>query len=85
MLEPFQNIWDGHSGTINTATHRIVMTSPYIKPIDSAPYGAAPKLRESEKEEMERMLELGVIEPGQIEWASPVVFVPRKNETINFA
>lgn len=55
ILEPFQDMWDGHSGNTNIATHLIELKSPYIRPINSATYRTERKARESKKEEIKRM------------------------------
>ena len=37
---------------------------------------------EKEKMEIDRMLRAGVIEPGTVEWTSPLVFIPKKDDTM---
>ena len=46
-------------------------------PVFQHPYRAGPGARQAEKDEVERMLKLGVIEPSSAEWASPVVLIPK--------
>lgn len=78
LLTEFTSMWDGHLGTIQTVKHRIDLDPPKAKPIHSAPYRAGPAARQLEREEIDKMLRMGVIEPAQTEWASPIVFVPKK-------
>ena len=64
MLRQYAHMWDGSLGDILTTEHRIDLT-PDAKPVRSAPYRAGPKARKAEREEVERMLRAGVIEPAQ--------------------
>lgn len=41
-------------------------------------------MREIGKEELERMFAMDVIEPTKIKWASPIMFVAKKDDTICF-
>lgn len=47
VLKPLQNRCAGYLETINTSTHRIGLTSPYIRSINSAPYHTGRKELES--------------------------------------
>ena len=48
------------------------------------PYKAGPIAREREKEEVERMRSMDVIEPASGKWASPVVVVPKNDGSVRF-
>ena len=48
------------------------------------PYRAGPTQRELERKEIQSMLDKGVIEPANTEWASPIVFVPKPDGTLRF-
>lgn len=41
-------------------------------------------MRQFEKHEIYRILEAGVIEPANTEWASPIVMVPKKDGSLRF-
>ena len=52
--------------------------------LHQAPYRSGPIAREKKKMEIDHMLRGGVIELTSAEWASPVVFVPKKDGTMRF-
>ena len=64
MLRKYAHMWDVSLGEISTTEHRIDL-APEAKPVRSAPYRAGPKARRAEREEVERTLRAGVIEPAQ--------------------
>ena len=83
MLSEFKDMWSCRLGKIGATKHRIEL-KPGARPIYQAPYQAGPIAREKEKTEIDRMLRAGVIEPTSAEWASPAVFVPKKDGTMPF-
>lgn len=83
-LDQFHKIWDGHLVQINTATHRIGLSSPGATPIHTVPYRAFPKAREAEREEINKLLAMKIIEHAQIEWPLPILSVPKKDGTLPF-
>jgi len=48
------------------------------------PYWASHALRDDIAKKVQRQRNLGVIEPSSAEWASPVVLVPKLDETMRF-
>ena len=83
MLSEFKDMGSGRLGKIDATKHRIEL-KPGARPIYQAPYRAGPIACEKEKKETDGMLHAGVIEPTSAEWASPVVFVPKKDGTMRF-
>ena len=51
-------------------------------PIALRPYRPPDRMKEGVREEVEKLLELGVSEPSHSPWASPVVPVPKKDGSI---
>ena len=51
-------------------------------PIALRPYRPPDKMREGVRQEIDRMLEMGVAEPSHSPWASPIVPVPKKDGTL---
>lgn len=56
----------------------IELTLMNIRPVSSAPYSARPCVRELEKSEKEKMLQMNVIEQAQLDWALKLVFALKK-------
>ena len=76
-------MWDGTLGEINTTVHRIELI-PETRAIAQAPYQAGLKAQEIQDAEVKKMLEAGVIESVQSEWASPVLLVPKPDRSLQF-
>ena len=83
FLAPFSELWSEQLGTVRLREHRIKL-KPDSEPVFSQPYGAGPKARDIEPEEVSKMLSAGVIEPATTKWASPVVIVPKSDGTLRF-
>lgn len=83
MLQPFADLWKGHLGEVKVTEHRIPTVNG-SKPVFSQPYKAGPEARKILKTSIDDMLEKGVIEPAQSEWASPVVLVPKPDGSLRF-
>lgn len=84
MLEPFPAMWDGHLDLITIATHCIKLDPSNCWPVHAAPYRAGPKTYAVEKDEIDNMLRMNIIEPAQTEWESPVVIATKKEGTLRF-
>ena len=82
-LSPFQSMWDGHLGHVKDVKHRITLTEN-ARPYFQHPYRAGPDMREAERTEIQRMLQLDVIEPSNSPWAAPTVFAPKKDGSLRF-
>lgn len=63
-------------GTINITSHKFLL-EPGSKPFYVQPYRASTDKRRIIEQEIEKMLNLGVIEPTVSEWAAPFVLAPR--------
>lgn len=48
------------------------------------PYRAVNNDRDMEKAKVERMLKAGIVDPSSAEWASPVVFAQKMNDSWRF-
>jgi transposase InsO family protein len=81
MLRRHSRLWDGHLGNIKSVQHRIPTTGP---PNRAAPYRCGLKTRDIVQEELQRMEEMGVIEPSNSEWAAPIVLAPKPDGSLRF-
>ncbi|KAI8496819.1 hypothetical protein Bbelb_254740 [Branchiostoma belcheri] len=82
LLHEFADIFQDTPGRTNLAEHRIDTGSS--KPVRQRAYRVAQAHREKMRGELDKMEEMGVIEPSNSEWASPVVLVPKKDGSIRF-
>ena len=57
-------------------THRILTTGP---PVSARPRRLAPDKHKIAKDEFGRLLDLGIVEPSDSSWASPLHMVPKKS------
>ena len=84
MLTKHEDMWTtGRLGEI-TATERRITLEAGTKPIRSMPYRQGPAMRTKAEAEIRRMRDAGVIEPATSEWASPIVLVPKKDNSLRF-
>ncbi|KAL1269230.1 hypothetical protein QQF64_031519 [Cirrhinus molitorella] len=69
-------------GKTDLVQHHIYLKDS--KPIHQHAYRVPEKLLLTMKQEIETMLELGVIEQSSSEWNNPIVLVPKKDGTLRF-
>ena len=82
LLHEFQDIFTDVPKVTNLLEHSIPLTSD--DPICSKPYPVPLSMGHIIKDEVSKMLELGVIEPSTANYASPIVLVKKKDESIRF-
>lgn len=82
MMKKHEFIWDGHLGKTNVAKRRTVLDSDGAPPKHSALYRADHNQREPECDKVAQMEKAGVVEPAVAEWASLIVFVPKKGKSL---
>jgi Reverse transcriptase (RNA-dependent DNA polymerase) len=73
----------GQLGELSITKHRIDLQEN-AKPAYQASYRAGKQSREIERQEVDRMLKAGVIDPATSEWDSPVVLITKKDGSIRF-
>jgi hypothetical protein len=82
MLRKHESVWSRELGHINVDPFEIHTTPG--PPVHSQPYRAGAMERRVIREEVDRMLALGVVEPSTSAWSSPVVLVPKPDGTNRF-
>lgn len=82
IFSELQQLRDGCLRYISTAEHQIEFFEPYTRPVHFTTYLGGPKDRDLEKDGRSKTLNENITEPGQAEWASPIVFATEKNGTL---
>ena len=81
-LECFSDVLSGMPSRTTAAIHNI--DTGDAEPIRSTPYKVPQKLELQVSDEIDKMLDMGVVRPSKSPWASPVVIVPKSDQTIRF-
>lgn len=82
VLRQRQDMFSTKPAYTTMAVHRVeTLEQP---PIRQAAYQVPESVREGMRQEIKDMLDLGVIEPSNSPWASPVVLVPKRDGTTHF-
>ena len=65
-----------------TGVCKLVINTTGEQPISSPPYRVPDRLKEGVREEVLKLVELGIVVPSISPWASPVVLVPKSDGTV---
>jgi transposase InsO family protein len=68
-------------GCATAIEHKIVTSSA---PIKQRYYPISPAMQTIVNQELDKMLDLGVVEPSRSPWSSPILLVPKKDKTYRF-
>ena len=80
LLREYSDVFSGNPNLTNVAMHKI--DTGDSQPIRCSPYRIPQKLEEEVNNEIEKMLEMGIIRPSTSPWAAPIVIVPKPDGTI---
>ena len=80
LLSDFKSVMSGRCGRTCISQHHIRTTGGL--PVRQWPYRMPHAYRDTVERELEMMLREGVIEPCVSEWASPMVIIKKKDDTI---
>ena len=82
LLLKYEDIFTGEPGSTNLVNHKIELTTP--QPIRQRPYAIPYAKKQAVKEEVKKMLQMGIIEPSNSAYNSPIVLVRKRDGTIRF-
>uniref|UniRef100_A0A8C5LM99 ribonuclease H n=1 Tax=Leptobrachium leishanense TaxID=445787 RepID=A0A8C5LM99_9ANUR len=82
VLWEHRDLFSSRPGYTSVALHRVDTQSQ--TPLRQTAYRIPDAVRDGMQKEIREMLDLGVIEPSESPWASPVVLVPKKDGTTRF-
>ena len=82
LLEEYQDIYPERPGTTDLGEHRKELTT--ADPIRTKPYVMPYSKGKEVEEEVQKMLEMGVTEPSNSPYNSPIVVVKKKDNTNRF-
>ncbi len=82
ILESYPTVCTCRPGRTNVLEH--CLYSHQQVPIKQRPYRLSPVKQTIVKEQIQDMLNAGIIEPSYSAWASPVVLVPKKDVSLRF-
>ena len=83
LLMEYGDVLDG-SSLGKTSEVKCCIDTENNPPIQSKPYAYAPKERQIIRDEVQKMLDMDLIEPTRSAWTSPVVLVRKKDGPIRF-
>ncbi|XP_063615688.1 uncharacterized protein LOC134788803 [Penaeus indicus] len=82
LLDKYPDVFSDNPGLTSSVTHDIKLTT--TEPVHRKPYAIPHHLIKPFEAEVQRMKELGVIEPSDSPYCSPVVLVKKSNNTWRF-
>ena len=85
MLIKFKDVFvgpDGNLGRTSIVKHQI--DTGDHRPIKQAPRRLPLAQKQAAEQEIENMLEKGIIEPSESAWSSPIVLVTKKDKSVRF-
>ena len=80
LLEEFADVMQNQPGRTDAAEHTI--DTGTARPVKLPPYRLPHAHKETVQQEIDEMLESGIIEPSQSEWSAPIVLVKKKDGTL---
>jgi len=81
ILTEFSDVFSDVPGKTNLAVHHIAL-QPNTPPVRCTPYRLNPEKTKALKQELDNLLQLGIIEESNSPFASPVVLVPKSDGTL---
>lgn len=83
LITKFPDVFGKQTGRTNKLKHRIKLT-PDTQPINSPPFRYSPARRKLIEENLNEMIDQGIISPSSSPWAAPVILAPKKDGSLRF-
>lgn len=84
MLSEFKDMWYGSLGLNNTVKQRMYLNSSDLQPLHSAPYHTGLRAHELDRNEMEKMVKMNIIEIAHTKCAAPIMFTWKSHGALHF-
>ncbi|UYV69302.1 K02A2.6-like [Cordylochernes scorpioides] len=84
-LEKYSEVFDFHRKSFSTTSnvkHKIDTSDS--RPIKQRPYRVSPVERRAIQSEVDKMIKMGIVQPSESPWSSPVVLVKKKDGSWRF-
>lgn len=82
LLDKYVKIDPKHIGCCKAVRHKIVLNNDV--PIKQRYYPVSPVIQKHINAELDKMLEMGVVEPSTSSWSSPILLIPKKDKSYRF-
>ena len=80
LKEEFPEVFSDMPGKTNVC--KLVIKTKEAPPISSMPYRVPDRMKEGVRQEVNKLVEMGVVVPSTCPWASPIVPVPKSDGSI---
>ncbi|UYV79051.1 K02A2.6-like [Cordylochernes scorpioides] len=84
LLERFSELFNPITKSPSELITKHKITTGDARPLKRRPYRVSPSERKIIQEEVDRMMEIGVVQPSESPWASPVVLVRKIDGSVRF-
>ncbi|CAF5016786.1 unnamed protein product, partial [Rotaria magnacalcarata] len=83
LIHKFPDVFNEQPGRTKKLQHQINLV-PDAQPVNSPPFRYAPTRKQIIEQNLNEMLDQGIISPSTSPWASPVILVPKKDGSLRF-
>ncbi|CAF5146231.1 unnamed protein product, partial [Rotaria magnacalcarata] len=81
LIHKFPDVFNEQPGRTKKLQHQINLV-PDAQPVNSPPFRYAPTRKQIIEQNLNEMLDQGIISPSTSPWASPVILVPKKDGSL---
>ncbi|UYV72451.1 hypothetical protein LAZ67_9003197 [Cordylochernes scorpioides] len=84
LLERFSELFNPITKSPSELITKHKITTGDARPLKRRPYRVSPSERKIIQEEVDKMMDIGVVQPSESPWASPVVLVRKRDGSVRF-